>query len=292
MSSEVRALLGDLVVATTELVETHAPPDERWLWLVIASGLAVRARPDDAAPDLLAAFAPLVWSTPLGAALADLARRPLPWSLRCAHRSALELLRELFATRDIDTSALELAMIADGPRAFAAVAAPDGIPEHHWWWHRPAPPGELRMNHRMANLLALGATVVPLEFRRLVAEGFVTLHDCVFLRRLAPQKLHEPRDRTGIECDLNAQSVQDYLPRDDSRRPVDLASSALACARWLAAELRRLVAYRCRIIANVSQVARLTSTIRFHRLRPGESWIVDELEGYRDEGVLVLDSRD
>jgi len=31
-------------------------------------------------------------------------------------------------------------------------------------------------------------------------------------------------------------------------------------------------------------------TVHFHTLRPDESWVSDDLEGYAEEAVLVLDS--
>ena len=32
-------------------------------------------------------------------------------------------------------------------------------------------------------------------------------------------------------------------------------------------------------------------TVRFHKLRPGESWIADDLEGYENEAMMVVQSR-
>lgn len=249
MATYARELLGDLIVATTELVEAGAPPGERWLWLAIATGLAVGAD-DDVAP-----LAALVWDTPFGAALHDRARRVTAWPARCLHRSALELLRELSPERDIDTSDLELAMIAADPTSFVAVAPPEGVPAHHWWWRSDHPPGELRLNPRMADLLALRARQVPPAFRRLIADGLPA--------------------ETMI-------AVEAYLPPDDSRRPVDLAATVLACARWLAAELRRRSAVRYRIVATVRRET-MTSRLWF-----GSAPAI-ELE--TDDGVLVLDTQ-
>jgi len=264
MTSYVRELVGDLIVATTELVDAGAPPDERWPWLALTCGAAVRANPHEAPADLIDTLGELVWETPFGDAVLARARDAGAWRERSAYRSALELMRALFPDQDIDTSVLEIAMIADGPGAFAATAAPDGMPEHHWWWRAPGSPGRLRVNDAMSAMLALGATRVPPGVRRVIAGGFVH---------------HGEDDRLIIDA---------HLPRDDSRRPVDLAGIALACARWLAAELRREVAERCQIIAVVSRQT-MTAWLSFH---VAPDWGLDRLpEDAGGAGMLALDSK-
>jgi hypothetical protein len=253
VATYARDLLGDLIVATTELVEAGAPPDERWLWLAITTCLAARPGEELLAPLRAQLFTP--------AFLAAVHERPLrtiavPWPERCLHRSVLELLRDLYPghAHAIDTSALELAMIAAGPTGFASVVAPEGIPVHHWWWWAGTPPGELRLNQRMTELLTLAAREVPPLLRAL---DVLRLADTVM-------------------------SVEAYLPPDDSRRPVDLAACVLACARWLAAELRRASPQRYRIVATVRRET-MTSRLWF-----GVDPAID-LES--DEGVLVLDTQ-
>ena len=253
MATYARELLGDLIVATTELVETGAQPDERWLWLAVTTCLAARPGDELLAPLRTQLFAP--------AFLAALHERPLrtiavPWPERCLHRSVLELLRDLYPghAHAIDTSALELAMIAGGPTTFASVAAPDGIPAHHWWWRAGTPPGELRMNQRMTELLTLTAREVPPLFRALDIDALAGM----------------------------VVSVEAYLPRDDSRRPVDLAAIVLASARWLAAELRRTSPQRYRIVATVRRET-MTSRLWFD--------IDPALDLESDDGLLVLDTQ-
>jgi hypothetical protein len=31
--------------------------------------------------------------------------------------------------------------------------------------------------------------------------------------------------------------------------------------------------------------------VRFHLMRPGEEWLASDLDGYKDEAILVLESR-
>jgi hypothetical protein len=200
-------------------------------------------------------------------------------------------LRELFPARDLDTSSLEIAMITAGQaEQYRPVTPPEDIPEHHWWWRAPVPPGRLRFNRRMGDLVALDDRQVSAEFRRYIAPGFVERDGCIYLRALGDA---EPPDidPTYRECQANAAALERFLPRDDSRRPVDYASIVIACARWLAQELRRAgVAYNCRIVAHVPHRAAAT-TIRFHRWR-GVRWGVDARADEIEDAVLTLDTRD
>ena len=154
----------------------------------------------------------------------------------------------------------------------------------------------MKTNRRMADLLAGSAGAAPIELpgklHTLVNLGFKEVDGCVFFRdffrhdRADGLPLHQ--DATGYECAVNGFHLEDYLERDAAPEPVTLAATALACARFLAARLEHFSTDPFRIIASVANGA---SVLRFHKLREGERWLRDDLEGYREEAVLVLDSR-
>jgi hypothetical protein len=327
MSSEVHQLLGDLAVASVELVETPLPPPEQsavasfdawyahsrsWLHLAIATGIAVHARPHEvtvpilaplvAAFDgnrLLASMCSAIENRFSMADLEELVPGAPEWEELCVARSALELLRDLlrehtFAIDQLDTSRVDGFMLLWGPKLFETQLVPAGIPAHHWWWYEDAPPGErtLRMNAAMSSLLTnMRPDTVPPGFRRLVDEGFGQVAGHVCWRARASDRdtvdVTPFHDSTGFECAVNSLHVEDYLEPQPGGHA--LAPIAITCARWLASQLRQSVADPCRIIVNV-RPADGTSTLRFHKVRAGESWLADDLEGYLDEAVLVLDT--
>ncbi len=89
------------------------------------------------------------------------------------------------------------------------------------------------------------------------------------------------KDKTGYECFVNHIHFKE---------------------RGSAAAIRQAVAFCTRVSADAVRVAPTRSlrfiisndgedwTVRFHALRPHESWVSDDLEKYAEEAVLVLDS--
>ena len=286
MTSDVRELLGDLVVASEELVAdpTHR---ERWLHLVAETAVAMRGA-REVPTDLLAALVTTFERRGILAAMCD-PRPGLDWRELCVLRTGLESMRDIvepFLLDEIDTSVLEGSMRIIANAMFEPLEAPAGTPAHHWWWFAAEPPNEhsLVMNSAMRHLLPLYPGPVSREFRMLVADGFVTIGECLFLR--APQRVHTDMDPTTREWSHNTIRLEDYLPADPSRRPVDLAGSALACTRHLAYELRRRPFAPCRIITSVR--AR-TGVLRFHQTREAPAWTPEYLAQQVD-ATLVLET--
>jgi hypothetical protein len=290
-------LVGDLVVASVELAEAPPPADfercyariERWLRLAALAGNAARG---EKLPILLThladAIGPLL--RPLRTACEGYGR-DTDWEKACVFRSALEAMRDLLGVRyadELDTSRIETAMLRFGPKSFRRLAVPEGTPPHHWWWYGGVPASErsLQMNERMRQLLGFASDDVPLAFRRRVANGFILIDRCLFLRDVAPTGLAPDESPTQLECTFNELRVEDHMERDPSRRPVDLAAAAVACARHLVAELRRRPYGKCRVIVTMRQ---FTSSIRFHQIRDGEAWLDKPLDHY-DDPVLTLDT--
>ncbi|MBA3498945.1 MAG: hypothetical protein H0T65_01145, partial [Deltaproteobacteria bacterium] len=224
----------------------------------------------------------------------------ISWDRACAMRSGFEALRDIFERHapalvaQTDMSRVEQRMIQHGETLFVPQQIPDGTPSHHWWWRSAVPPREreMHMNERMRDLLpprGLHADNAPPKFRALVGHGFAEVDGLLFFRHLVPESPGAGRNASWLEADVNIVRLADVLEPDPSRRPVDLAATAVACARHLAYELRRRHP-PCRIVVN-AWLAR--PWIRFHQIRPGQDWTSnDGLQGLDETPLpmLVLES--
>lgn len=108
--------------------------------------------------------------------------------------------------------------------------------------------------------------------------------DCVVLRseyeRNKHLKVTDLPDRTGFECFIN----HFHIPFEDTRE------SLVHCLDYVAALECALsstpLAGPFRVILAISD---RDCTVRFHRIRPNENWIDENLEMYKSEALLVLD---
>ena len=145
----------------------------------------------------------------------------------------------------------------------------------------------MRMNNKMSALLQGAGMTWPLKPEPGKAElpELELVHDCVLLKeeyeRNKHAKVSDFPDRTGFECFIN----HVHLPFAGTNE------SLVACMAYAAA-LQHSLAYfaegqrRFRVIVGIG--AR-DCAIRFHWIRSGETWISDNLEGYKSEAILVLD---
>lgn len=171
MTSDVRQLLGDLAVASSQLVATpHVRVrsvistyhgwyrrTERWLQLVIDAGLAIRAEPEAVTAELVALVADAIEHASLADEVYAVEARfdylgyeegflygGIPWETLCVPRSAFEFLRALFANHpprlaELDTTDLDALLATWGSELFTRLAVPAGMPDDHWWWFRERP---------------------------------------------------------------------------------------------------------------------------------------------------------
>ncbi len=150
----------------------------------------------------------------------------------------------------------------------------------------------MKMNRKMSSLLQKGAvrwptplTAIPSELPRLEI-----VHDCALLaseyERNKHVKVADFPDKTGFENFIN----HVHLPFAGTN---DSLISCLEYAATLQAALMPLTHERqFRVIVSLSDdapSARFACTVRFHQIRPGESWISENLEGYESEAILVFD---
>jgi len=144
----------------------------------------------------------------------------------------------------------------------------------------------------MRQLLADGtplpsADVLPDELAQFLRDGMSLVDDCLVVGKSdAVPRLDRLRaavmDKSGYECFVNQVHLKEH---GDST-----------------AVLRQAVAFCSRVSVEALRVAPNRSlrfiiskngedwTVHFHTLRPDESWVSNDLVGYAEEAVLVLDS--
>jgi hypothetical protein len=98
---------------------------------------------------------------------------------------------------------------------------------------------------------------------------------------------HDFPDTTGYECFANHIHIDDYVLE---RSPEYLVEQALALATLLNERLCSMApdsAFRFIIAANEDGC-----TLRFHSVRADELWETQDLEGYTEEAVAVIESNE
>jgi len=103
---------------------------------------------------------------------------------------------------------------------------------------------------------------------------------------------HVP-DPTGIECLANHWHIDDLIPTSEYSES-HMAKLGIGFARELQHKLLA-TSFRGEFRAIVSVADLLDDslqrgcTVRCHKLRPGNPWLHEDLEGYRSEALLVID---
>ena len=142
----------------------------------------------------------------------------------------------------------------------------------------------MRMNARMSELLKRTDTRLDaISSGALISPSFAVLDDSVLLRDEYEKARHvnpsDFPDRTAFECFVN----HVHLPYDGSRE------SLQACLHYATALQKALTQFgggrRFLVIISISGDG---CVVRFHRCRPQESWIAEDLDGYPEEAVLIL----
>jgi hypothetical protein len=100
-------------------------------------------------------------------------------------------------------------------------------------------------------------------------------------------------DETGFECSLSKVYIDDFFDANVSLS--ELARIGCAYAMYLRrALLGSMVTGKFRIIVDAQepdaevQVGNVCS-VRFHKIRSGQEWLVDDLESYNQNAVLVFE---
>jgi hypothetical protein len=130
------------------------------------------------------------------------------------------------------------------------------------------------MRRYLSHLETHGSVLSPKLSSVLVA-GFVEEEGCVLFASEARHSVATPaatQDETGYECFVNHLYVENL-------------GEALEFAR----QLNKALAKRFEVgfVVIVSFDGR-EATVRFHKLRAGQTWLNENLEGYSEEGIAVL----
>lgn len=143
------------------------------------------------------------------------------------------------------------------------------------------------MNGKMSQLLRSKGIVWPLtaELRGREIPKLRFVHDCLLLEEEYERNRHarisDFPDRTGFECFIN----HVHLPFAGTRE------SLARCLEYAAA-LQHAVAsvakggHRVRVVVGIGDC---DCVVRFHLIRPGETWLSENLEDYESEAMLVFD---
>ena len=128
---------------------------------------------------------------------------------------------------------------------------------------------------------------IPQDLRDVLGLGVTEKYECVLLKALENTAgEYDPLahfDRTGYECLVNhvhidPRNVDDPIPLRGGLAYADALVDALKEAPYQGP---------FRIIMSLNPAQNIC-TVRFHRVRRGESWTSDDLESYLDEGLLVI----
>jgi len=129
--------------------------------------------------------------------------------------------------------------------------------------------------------------VLPDELAQILGDGMSVVDDCLVVGKPdAVPRLDSVRaavmDKTGYECFVNHVHLKE---RGDSAAV--LGHAVAFCQRVSAEAVSFAPGRSVRFIISKNGN---DWTVHFHTLRPNESYVYDDLEGYAEEAVLVLDS--
>jgi len=145
------------------------------------------------------------------------------------------------------------------------------------------------MNQRMSALLRQADIPVPFvdgpALRTLSMPALSEVGEFVLLKNNYEANKHvkpaHHEDKTGFECFIN----HIHLPFDGTATSL---KSCLSYAIALQKGLARIAKNRSfQVIVAVEDHG---CSVRFHQLRQGEAWIAEDLEGYADDAVLLLET--
>jgi hypothetical protein len=156
----------------------------------------------------------------------------------------------------------------------------------------------MRLNRAMKELLGQfqidpeRAPPLAVELRRLLEPGILCLDGCWLLASQLSAGDSGAReqlpDRTGYEAFVNHIHVADAIGGAGDCSP----RAALGQAVALGLAMEALVAAHgsFQIVVAVDMESPTDCNVRFYKLRSGEVWIEDDLEGYTHEGILVIET--
>jgi hypothetical protein len=139
----------------------------------------------------------------------------------------------------------------------------------------------MRTNQQMSKFLEtlqVRDVVLSAEISSALAKGFIEEQGCVLLASAARNATHtraaDAFDETGYECFINHVHIRSL-------------QEALEFGQRLTKALAER--FTDRFVVIVSFGGR-DATVRFHKVRAGQTYLTDDLEEYKEEGIAVFDS--
>jgi uroporphyrinogen-III synthase len=139
----------------------------------------------------------------------------------------------------------------------------------------PIAPVGMRANRRMQRLLKRTGSPKRLapKLKGILDAGLVERDECLLLASEAARSFgRELMDALGYECFANHIHIADF-------------EQAWLYANELTKMLSRSRFGKCAVLVSFDGK---DATVRFHRIRPGQSWLSENLEGYQEEAIAVL----
>jgi hypothetical protein len=140
----------------------------------------------------------------------------------------------------------------------------------------------MRTNQQMSKFLEtlqVRDVVLSSEISSALAKGFVEEQGCVLLASEAHNTVHtrvgDAFDETGYECFINHVHIRSL-------------QEAFEFARRLTKALAERFTDKFVVILSFDG---RDASVRFHKRRSGQTFLTDNLEGYKEEAIAVFDSR-
>jgi hypothetical protein len=156
----------------------------------------------------------------------------------------------------------------------------------------------IRVNKSMLELLGgdpeyfePSSLEIPLALREKTATPLMEVDGCIV--PASSPNVVRLEDETGTECYWSKFHLEDLMPEEVG--PHEMARMAVDYVWLLRASLAATnIPGRFRLIVSVELSglqprAKTICTVRFHRVRPGQEWLADDLEGYKDEAIAACD---
>ncbi len=128
------------------------------------------------------------------------------------------------------------------------------------------------------------------DLEAILSEGIIEKDDSFFLKALVSEEsniqeaLIDHIDRTGVECFFNHLHIEDFLKKKRVL-PKELLQQSFCYANKLDQVLGKSNSFE--IIISFSTDPIYDCNVRFHLLRDGEDWLLDDLESYEDAISII-----
>jgi hypothetical protein len=156
----------------------------------------------------------------------------------------------------------------------------------------------IRVNKSMLELLGgdpeyfePSSLEIPLALREKASTPLMELDGCIV--PASSPNVVRLEDETGTECHWSKFHLEDFMPEEVGQQ--EIARIALDYVWLLRASLSAAeLPGRFRLIVSIELSglqprSNTICTVRFHRLRPGQVWLADDLEEYKDEAIAACD---